>query len=116
MYGFAYGLQLCAQRNIKNIVVEIDLFTLVQLLKHESVVRSSMCHQLRRIRSYMDSLLASISHVFRVSNSAVDYLATSEQHQDFVILSSNCHPLRLREIGNSDRLGVPYIRTRFVRE
>ncbi|XP_027150239.1 uncharacterized protein LOC113750471 [Coffea eugenioides] len=70
-----HGLRFCAGVVTGPLLVEVDSESLVRMLHSSGVAKWPLCTTLRRIRSLLDSLSASISHVVREANSAADKLA-----------------------------------------
>ncbi|XP_071902212.1 uncharacterized protein [Coffea arabica] len=70
-----HGLRLCAGVVTGPLLVEVDSESLVRMLHSSGVAKWPLYTMLRRIRSLLDSLSASISHVVREANAAADKLA-----------------------------------------
>nr|XP_027086420.1 uncharacterized protein LOC113708150 [Coffea arabica] len=70
-----HGLRYCEGVVSDPLLVEVDSESLVRMLHSNGVAKWPLCNTLRRIRSLLDTLSASLSHVVREANSAADKLA-----------------------------------------
>ena len=77
-----YGLQLCAQREVGNLLVEVDLKTLVTLVNSPAIGRWPLCNYIRQIRWHLLLLPALLTHVFRKANSEANALASLQLDSD----------------------------------
>nr|XP_027083667.1 uncharacterized protein LOC113705965 [Coffea arabica] len=82
-----HGLQLCRDRQIQSLLVEVDSQALVQLIHSARVSKWPLCNTLHQIRHLLASLSSSVSHIFREANSSSDRLANWRRGMDWFCTS-----------------------------
>ena len=69
-----YGLQICKNRMVDNLLVEVDSVSLVRLVTSKMVSKWPLCNVLRRIRALLWGFPLSVTHIFREANTSADRL------------------------------------------
>ena len=81
-----YGVQLCIQRRVDNLLVEVNSKTWVTLVNSPNVDKWLLCNYIHQIHRHLFSLSASLSHVFREANSVANAPVTG-----YLLQFSNFH-------------------------
>lgn len=82
-----HGLQLCKDKRVDNLLVEVDSENLVRLIADKSVSKWPFCNVLRGICTLLRGFSSSITHIFRKANSSVDKLAEMQSASDLFCTS-----------------------------
>ena len=109
-----YGLQLCAQREVGNLLVEVDLKTLVTLVNSPAIGRWPLCNYIHQICWHLLLLSASFTHVFQEANPVADALASLQLDADRVFTTIRQLPDRVRSLVYMDCISFPFVRSRVI--
>ncbi|XP_027171647.1 uncharacterized protein LOC113771242 [Coffea eugenioides] len=104
------GLTYCQERHLTGVRVESDSEALVRMVASEALACWPLCNALRRIRSILTNLEATLSHVYRQANMVADAIASAHLGHDVLYNEEASLPRRIKVLLGLDRLGVPYIR------
>ena len=78
------GLQVCAGKGIREVLVEVDSAVLVSLVKSSAIGGWSYCILLRRIRRLLDQVSVLFEHIFRETNMVADRIAALHGYPSMV--------------------------------
>lgn len=100
------GLNLCCERNVNQVDIEVDSLMLVKVFKGEIATPWVMAYDVRGIKRILQQLDFSIQHTYRENDKAVDFLVNwgFKERKCLIFCSSNL-PRKLVSVLRIDRTG-----------
>ncbi|KAL0283767.1 UNVERIFIED_CONTAM: putative ribonuclease H protein [Sesamum angustifolium] len=75
LQGMLRGIQLCFERSLFHVWVEVDAMHVIQLISKQSKGTWHLQTLLIKIRKHLSLLEGKLTHIFREGNQAADFLA-----------------------------------------
>nr|XP_027118613.1 uncharacterized protein LOC113735829 [Coffea arabica] len=105
-----HGLLHCRDRNLSDLLVEVDSEALVRLLQFGATAKWPLCNTLRSTRGLLANLSSTVRHVFREANSCADKIAGGKFQGDSIFFSVRQLPPAVQVAMHMDRWEVPCLR------
>ncbi|KAL6575587.1 hypothetical protein OROHE_000964 [Orobanche hederae] len=116
LHGIWRGLQLCRDRGLDNIWVEVDSAIAIKLIHNKSTAQWQAQTLITKILKLLENFNYRLSHIYREGNSVADFLANPGcDHRDFFCSDGRDLSGRILGLIRLDKMCIPYIRCRKVR-
>ncbi|KAL6578150.1 hypothetical protein OROMI_010478 [Orobanche minor] len=116
LHGIWRGLQLCRDKGLDNIWVEVDSATALKLIHNSSTAQWQAQTLIAKIHFLLEKLNTRFSHIYREGNAVADLLANQGcDHRDFFCADGRDLRGKLLGLIRLDKMCFPYIRCKNYR-